>query len=72
MENDKSLENSGNFAISTLPLMTRERFAELIGLPASVLIAQTEKGYWPTCKIGKRVFVNVALVHQQCLERAFK
>jgi len=55
-----------------LPLMTREKFADLIGLPASVFIAQSEKGYWPLCKIGKRVFVNVALVHQQCLERAFK
>lgn len=55
-----------------MPLMTRESFAAAIGLPASVFIAQADRGYWPTVKIGKRVFVNVELVRKRALEAEFK
>lgn len=57
---------------ATVPLMTRESFAAAIGLPASVFIAQADRGYWPTMKIGKRVFVNVELVRKRALEAEFK
>lgn len=56
----------------SVPLMTRECFAAAIGLPASVFIAQTDRGYWPTVKIGKRVFINVELVRKRALEAEFK
>lgn len=56
----------------SVPLMTRECFAAAIGLPASVFIAQTSRGYWPTLKIGKRVFVNIELIRKRALEAEFK
>lgn len=39
--------------------MTVAAFSQLIGLEETVLQAQVNRGYWPTIKVGKRVFVNV-------------
>lgn len=52
------------------PVMTREAFAKAIGLPLGVLIKQTERGYWPTLKIGRRIFVNLEVVRIKAAERA--
>ena len=59
-------------AISMLsvPLMTREAFASAIGLPAGVVIAQAERGYWPQITVGKRVFINVEAIRLKAAERA--
>lgn len=53
-----------------VPLMTREAFAEAIGLPLGVFIAQTERGYWPLLHVGKRVFINVEAVRIKAAEKA--
>lgn len=53
-----------------VPLMTREAFAAAVGLPAGVLIAQAERGYWPQITVGKRVFINVEAVRLKAAERA--
>lgn len=50
--------------------MSRERFAAHVGLPLGVLIKQSERGYWPTVKIGKRIFINVEVVRIKAAERA--
>jgi len=55
----------------SLPIISREKFAQLIGLPIGVLIGQCEKGYWPQVHIGKRVFINLELVRKQCLAKEF-
>lgn len=55
----------------SVPVVTRERFAELTGLPLAVLVAQCERGYWPTVKVGKRVLVNVELVRKRALDQEF-
>ncbi len=55
--------------IASIPLMTREAFAQAIGLPLGVLVAQAERGYWPEVKVGKRSFINVEVVRQKLLER---
>lgn len=52
------------------PLMSREKFAAHVGLPLGVLIKQSERGYWPTIKIGKRIFINVEVVRIKAAERA--
>jgi hypothetical protein len=52
-------------------LMTREKWAAAIGLPATVVIAQAEKGYWPLIHIGKRVFVNVEAVRIAASKKEF-
>lgn len=45
-----------------VPVMTREAFAQAIGLPVGVLTAQAERGYWPQITVGRRVFINVEAV----------
>lgn len=62
--------NESSVTIS-VPFLTREKFAELMGLPLPVFVAQCERGYWPTVKVGKRVLVNVELVRKQALEKEF-
>lgn len=52
-----------------VPLMTRKAFAKAIGLEFSVLRAQCDRGYWPTVKKGKRVFINVEAVRLQAVEK---
>lgn len=59
-------------ATAIAPLMTVERFAEWIGLPAEVCQAQADRRYWPIVLIGKRRFINVELVRKQALEAEFK
>lgn len=56
---------SRHMPMLTMPVMTLEAFANSIGLPLSILQAQCKRGYWPTIKVGKRVFVNVEAVRLQ-------
>ena len=53
-----------------VPVLTLKKFGELVGLEPGVLSAQVDRGYWPTLKVGKRVFVNVELVRQRALEQS--
>ncbi|GHD66103.1 hypothetical protein GCM10007350_27830 [Jeongeupia chitinilytica] len=48
-------------------LVTRERWAELTGLPLGVIEAQCDKGYWPTVRKGKYSLINVAQIQQESL-----
>jgi hypothetical protein len=58
-------------ALPASPLVSRERWAEMLGLPPGVVIAQCERGMWGApIRIGKRVFVNVEAIRLQCAERA--
>jgi hypothetical protein len=53
------------------PLVSREMWAQMIGLPPGVVIAQCERGMWGApIRIGKRVFVNVEAIRLQCAARA--
>ena len=56
--------------LSGIPLMTREAFAQAIGLPLNVLASQADKGYWPQIKVGRRVFINVEAVRIRAAEHA--
>jgi hypothetical protein len=63
------LDMSGMWPQSS-PLVSRELWAQMVGLPIGVVIAQCERGYWPQVTIGKRAFVNVEAIRIQCAERA--
>ncbi|MBK1889961.1 hypothetical protein Undi14_07915 [Undibacterium sp. 14-3-2] len=52
-------------------LMSREKFADMIGIPVGVVIAWADRGYLPLYRIGKYSLINVALLHKQCLAREF-
>lgn len=41
-----------------------------MGIELSVFQAQCNRGYWPTVKVGKRVFINVEAVRIKAAERA--
>lgn len=53
------------------PLVTRERFAELVGLPIGVITGFANRGYIPTVSIGKYSLVNLELLRKRCLDRDF-
>ncbi|WP_394461701.1 hypothetical protein [Roseateles sp. BYS180W] len=67
-----SLEHFGvSLPLLASPLVSRERWAEMLGLPPGVVIAQCERGMWGApIRVGKRVFVNVEAIRLQCAERA--
>ncbi|ERJ37691.1 MULTISPECIES: hypothetical protein [Burkholderia] len=54
------------------PLVTRERFAELVGLPIGVITGFANRGYIPTVSIGKYSLVNLELLRKRCLDREFR
>lgn len=53
-----------------MPLMTPIAFSQAMGIEHSVFQAQCNRGYWPTIKVGKRVFINVEAVRIKAAERA--
>ena len=62
--------DAGSFTLAT-PLVTRERFADLLGLPPGVIVGWINKGMLPTVTIGKYSLVNVELLRKSCLDREF-
>lgn len=57
-----TMTNINSHLTLSAPVMTIAAFSQLIGLEQGVLQAQVNRGYWPTIKVGKRVFVNVEAV----------
>lgn len=53
------------------PLVTRERFAEMVGLPLGVITGWCNKGLVPCVSIGKYSLINVALLGNRCIAREF-
>lgn len=71
MQNNQTVNHSALLSLGQgAPLMTREAFAQAIGLPLGVLTAQAERGYWPQITVGRRVFINVEVVRMKAAERA--
>lgn len=53
----------------TTPLIKPQRFAELVGVSVRTVEGWMQNGYLPIVKIGRHPLINLALVHQQCLEK---
>lgn len=53
------------------PLVSRERFAEMVGLPIGVIIGWCNKGILPTCTLGRYSLINVASLQKSCIEKDF-
>lgn len=65
------MERSGTYAITLLlavPVMTKERFAELMGVEVGVVRRMMDRDYLPTVKLGRYRLVNIALLQKRCLE----
>jgi len=54
----------------TLPVITRLRFAEMIGVPEGVVQGWIAKGYIPTYSVGKYTLINLALLNRLALDKA--
>jgi hypothetical protein len=53
------------------PLVTRERFAEMCGLPVGVIIGWCNKGLVPCLSVGKYSLINIELLRKRCLDQEF-
>ena len=64
--------NMNDLAIQiNVPLMDRRQFASAVGLSLDTVESMISRGYLPCMKIGKRSFVNLALLQKRCLEQEF-
>ena len=52
------------------PLVSREVWARMCGLPIGVVVAQAERGLLPQVRIGKRTLINVEVLRLKAGERA--
>jgi hypothetical protein len=53
------------------PVVSRERFADMIGLPIGVVVGWCNKGLIPCVTVGKYSLINVELLRKQCLSKEF-
>jgi hypothetical protein len=53
------------------PVVTRERFAQMVGLPLGVITGWCNKGLLPCVSIGKYSLVNVSLLANRCVAKEF-
>jgi hypothetical protein len=53
------------------PLITCQRYADLVGVDLEVVRGWVAKGYVPTIKVGKYSLVNLALINQRALAADF-
>lgn len=51
------------------PLVSREVWARMCGLPIGVVTAQAERGLLPQVRIGKRTLINVEALRLKAAER---
>lgn len=54
-----------------VPVMSRDRFAEHVGVTPDVVTGWISRGYVPVVPIGKYNLINVALLTKMSLEREF-
>lgn len=62
----------GLAGLSPVPLMSRELFAQSIGLPVGVVNSWADRGYLMMYPIGRYSLVNLELLRKQCLDKEFK
>ncbi|MDW9228982.1 hypothetical protein C7S15_3582 [Burkholderia cepacia] len=58
--------------LGVVPFVSRERFAQLVGLRVEVVVGMINKGYLPTVDVGRYSCVNVALLMRRCSEASLK
>lgn len=65
--------NIGNLLPTSgaMPLLTRERFATLVGVSHDTVNKWVDRGYIPVVSVGRWSLVNVALLSARCLEKEF-
>ena len=54
------------------PLVTRERFSEMVGVTPDTVNKWIDRGFLPVFRVGRWSLVNVALLNARCLEKEFE
>jgi len=66
---DSPEDPAGSLPPSYSPLVSREVWARMCGLPIGVVTAQAERGLLPQVRIGKRTLINVEALRLKAAER---
>ena len=66
---DSPEDPAGTLPPSYSPLVSREVWARMCGLPIGVVSAQAERGLLPQIRIGKRTLINVEALRLKAAER---
>jgi hypothetical protein len=53
----------------SIPILSREAFAQQVGLTAPTVYSMCDRGYLPTVHFGRRVFINVEVLRRQCADK---
>lgn len=68
--NTAKLLVSAEKPLTTVPVMTAAKFAEVTGLRDQQVISQAENGNLPTTYVGRLRLIDVAEFTRECLEEA--
>ncbi|NMG49189.1 hypothetical protein GO613_13860 [Azoarcus communis] len=54
-----------------VPVMHWRLFAQLVGVEEGVMRGMCEKGHVPIVQIGRHRFINLALLHSECMSTSY-
>lgn len=57
--------------LPAVPVMSRSKFADLVGVSINTVTGWINRGYLPVIRIGKYRLVNLALLHKLAYENAY-
>ena len=57
--------------LPNFPVISRKKFADLVGVSEDVVTGWISRGYLPVVEIGKYRLVNLALLTKHALEQEF-
>lgn len=63
------MEQSTPINTLSVPVMNKERFSDLTGVPIGVIEGWVNRGYIPTIVIGKHRLINLVQLTQDCIEQ---
>lgn len=69
-EIENSLPRNVALAVASV-VVTREKFAEMVGVPVGVVIGWANKGLLPLVRVGRYSLINLELLRKRCLDRDF-
>ncbi len=55
----------------SVPVMSRKKFAEIVGVTEDTVTGWINRGYLPVVEIGKYRLVNLALLNKHALDQEF-
>ncbi|SNS03330.1 hypothetical protein SAMN05192560_2316 [Methylobacillus rhizosphaerae] len=65
---DTSIDTS---QMPSVPVMSRKKFAEIVGVTEDTVTGWINRGYLPVVEIGKYRLVNLALLNKHALDQEF-